>query len=343
MSTALALDSVSLAEALTGAQRAAILVMYLQPEVARQLLMQMSTSELQEMGLSMAGVETIDPGVIESVVGVFIRDLYHASMVPQTGKAYALKVLPGLIDDDRRERVLLKVRRAVSTEFQEFIAERPARTVATLIRDEHPQAQALALILMGPENAASVLEFMDEHEQLELSLRMPLIESIPADLADDVERSLREALEDKGAGIWNVEGLDETAQILGRLGKPVQDPLLGHIEAHDSDLSDYLRNRMVRFSDLGMLDDRNMQQLLKNIERTALLPALRGAEPKLRDLILRNMSSRAAADVRDELELMGKLPRAEVDSAQQEIVQIALQLRDEGTLNLAIGGGDDMV
>lgn len=328
---------------LTGIQRAAVLVMYLEHPVATRVLENLSNEELKDIGVAMAEVEHIEPALIEEVVAEFVRDLTAMSMVPTTGREYALGVFPALIDEGRRGRIHSNLKRQISNEFAEYIASRPARTVATILQDEHPQTQAVALLLMGPDTAGEIMTLLDEHERFDISMRMATIKHIPGDMADDVEASLREALEDRGSDRWNIEGLDQAAQTLGRLKADARDELLARVAKQDPELAENMRRRMVVFTDLGNLDARSVQALLKNIDRKAMILALRGASPDLRDLFLDNMSSRAAADLRDELEIMGPVPRSEVETAQEEIVQVALGMQEEGVIRITSSGDDEMV
>ncbi len=328
---------------LTGLQRSAILVMYLDRPVARGLLERLSTDEVRELGMAMAEVDRVDPTVIEKVVGDFVKDLHEISLLPRTGKEFALDVLPGLMEGPRRERVAGTLRRELSTDFKDYVASKPAEAVAALLLDEHPQTQAVSLLLMGSDNAARVMALMDEQEQYDLALRMSRIDEVPGELVDDVEAALRTALADHGADRWVVTGVDRAAQILGRLGRPATEPLLARLAKHDKKLSETLRRRMVVFVDLSTLDDRGVQAVLKEVDRADLLLALKGAEPQMVDLFLRNMSSRASADIRDELEIMGPTPRSMVSRAQENIVEVALRLADEQVIFLPIGGEDDLV
>ena len=337
-----ALNSITDIEELTGTQRAAVLVMYLDAKVARVLINQLTNVEIQDIARAMAEVDNIEANVIEQVVGEFVRDMSKVAVVPQTGKNYALDVLPNLVDDEgRRESLITNLRRELSTDFPEYIAGRPARNVATILQDEHPQVQAVGLLLMGLENAAKVMARMDDDERYTISMRMARIQNISIELADDVERTLRQTLESEGAERWNIAGLDNAAQILGRLTRPVQEPLLERIADQDRELSDILRRRMFRFEDLTNLDDRGVQTLLKSVDRQALLTALQGADETIRELFLRNMSTRAAQDLREELEIMAPVPRSVSRTAGEQIVQIALKLQEEGVLRLLPGNGDD--
>lgn len=326
---------------LNGSQRAALLLMYLERDIARKLLEQMSTDEVRMVGLSMAEVEDVSPEMIEGIVADFVKDLYRMSMLPKSGRAFALRVLPGLVDDHRRERVEGALRRRLSTEFEEYIRSKSPRAVAALLSDEHAQTRAVALLLMGPTNAARVLAFLDEEEQADSALRMARIKNVPGELADDVEGALRQSLEDDGADRWTVQGVDRAAQTLGRMGKKANEPLLVKLATADRDLSETLRRRMVVFADLSGLDRRAVQAMLKEIDKQDLLMALKGADVAMQDLFLENLSSRAASDIREELEIMGPTPKSVITKAQENVVEIALRLNEEGLIYLPMGDEED--
>lgn len=326
---------------LSGIQRAALLLMYLERDIARKLLQQLSTAEVRQVGMAMADVEDVSPELIEGIVGDFIRDLYKMSLMPKSGRAFALRVLPNLVDEERRPRVEGALRRRLSTEFEEYIRTRSPRAVAALLSDEHAQTRAVALLLMGPTNAARVMAFLDEEEQADSAVRMARIKNVPGELADDVENALRKALEDDGADRWSVQGVDQAAQTLGRMGKKVNEPLLVKVATQDRDLSETLRRRMVVFSDLSALDRRAVQAMLKEIDKQDLLMALKGADVGMQDLFLENLSSRAAADIREELEIMGPTPKSVITKAQENVVEIALRLSEEGLIYLPMGEDED--
>jgi flagellar motor switch protein FliG len=341
---ALAALKVPFPSELTGAHRAAILVMYMDPEVARGLMDSLSTYEIREIGMSMADMERVEPHIIESVVAEFVRDLHEIAILPRTGKDFALGILPDLVDEERRDRVRGGLRRELSTEFEEYIATKPAAAICALLSDEHPQTQSVALMLMGSDNAARVIKIMDEQDQYDLALRMARLSQIPGELADDVENSLRNALEDEGVDRFRVHGLDRTAQVLGRLGKTVSEPLLARLAKTNKELSETLRRRMVVFGDLSVLDFRAIQALLREVDRGDLLLALKGATDEMRELFMSNLSKRAAGDLKEELEIMGPTPKSQVDRAQENLVETALRLHDEGVLFLPVGAeADEMV
>lgn len=325
---------------LSGAQRAAILVMYLDREVAKGLLRQLGDDDVRAVGLAMGSIENVDPAVIEAVIGDFVRDLHEVSMMPRSGPDFVAKVLPQLLDETRRNELLPIINRRVNKEFEQFISMRPAASVAAMLRDEHPQTQAVALCLMGPENAAMVLKHLPEETKTAITVRMARLKRIPGELADDVIVALRAAL-GKQDDHLDVGGVDRTARILGRMSRNENGAILEGVSDEDPDLADSLRRRMIVFEDLVQLTNMAIQVVLKQVDRDDMVLALKGASSQLQDLFLANVSSRAADDIREEMEIMGPVPRSRIRAAQERIVAAALTLAEEGSIYLPMGAEDE--
>lgn len=325
---------------LSGAQRAAILVMYLDREVAKGLLRQLDDDDVRAVGLAMGSIENVDPAIIEAVIGDFVRDLHEVSMMPRSGPDFVAKVLPQLLDETRRNELLPIINRRVNKEFEQFISMRPPASVAAMLRDEHPQTQAVALCLMGPENAALVLKHLPEETKTAITVRMARLKRIPGELADDVIVALRSAL-GKQDDHLDVGGVDRTARILGRMSRNENGAILEGVSDEDPDLADSLRRRMIVFEDLVQLTNMAIQVVLKQVDRDDMVLALKGASSQLQDLFLANVSSRAADDIREEMEIMGPVPRSRIRAAQERIVAAALTLAEEGSIYLPMGAEDE--
>ena len=323
-----------------GLERAAILVMYLERSLAKGLLDLMSDDEVRKVGLAMAAIDRVEAPDIERIVGDFVRELYEVSLMPRTGPEFVNKVLPELLEEERRETILPILRRRVNTEFADFITSRPAEAVAAIMADELPQTQAVALSLMGPDNAARVLKLMAEEDKGEVTVRMARLKRIPGELIDDVTMAITGAL-GRDDDFLEVGGVDRTARMLGRLPKTENDRILEVVADEDNPLAERLRRRMVLFGDLMTLTNRGIQTLLKQVDRDDLILALKGGTTAEVDRFLENVSSRAAEDIREEIEIMGPVPKTRTRSAQERIVATALKLAEEGSLYLAIGADDD--
>lgn len=328
------------AEDLSGVEKAAILVMYLERDVARSVLRHLGDAELQQLGLAIAAVQDVREEVVERVVVEFVAALLEVAMIGRTGRDFARDVLPDLVDEPRREALAGAIRRRVGSDFEAFVRARSPQAVAAVLAEEHPQVQAVALLRMGAENAARVLALMDEDAQSDLALRMARTERVSGEMADDVEASIRQALEDRDDPL-PLGGAQMTARILGRLPRERNTQLLARIRESSAELAQTLQQLMVTFEDLDALDDRGIQTLLRVVERPNLVLALKGASPALRDRFLKNLSSRAAADLVEEMEIAGTPRRSDVKRAQAAITEAAQRLAAEGALVFPLGGPED--
>lgn len=318
---------------LSSLEKAAILVMYLDREAARSVLRHLSDDDVQKLGVTISSVREVDDGLVEQVVRDFLIDLRQASVLSSSGKEFARTVLPNLVDEDRRTRVAGAIRRRVDDDFASFIKSRPAAAIAAVLAEEHPQVQAVALLRMGPENAARVLALFEEGVQMDLTMRMARAEKVSGELADDVEAAMRRALADLDDPL-PVGGVEGAARVLGRMSRDRNTSVLNSIREKETDLADKLQRLMVVFDDLVTLEDRGIQALLRVVDRADLVLALKGASNDMRERFLKNLSSRAAQDLMEELEIATSVRKAQMREAQEKIVMAAQKLADEGVIML---------
>lgn len=321
---------------LTGVERAAVLIMYLDRSVAKRILTHLDTEEIRQIGFAMAAIDQVDPKLIEEVVAEFIKDLSNASLMPRSGTEFIQSVLPDLLDDDRREEVVRSLSRRVDKQFEAFISRRSPKAVATVLKEELAQTRAAALCLMGSENAARVLRHFEETDQADLTIRMARMKQVPGEMADDICASLMQALSQADDRVA-VGGVDRTARVLGHLQRQDNERLLTHLAERDETLATTLRQRMVVFDDLATLDDRGIQTLVKLVDREDLVRALKGAGPLIQERFFANMSSRAAEDLRESLDIVGTLRKAIVVEAQSRIVALAMELAEKGEIFFPLG------
>ncbi len=324
---------------LSGVQKSAILVMYLERDAARSMLRHLSDEEVKQVGVAIAGMREIPEDVIEGVVSEFVEQLRHVTVLPATGPDFVRNVLPQLVDEGRRERVTHAARREAD-DLEAFVRSRPAAAIAAILADEHPQVRAVALLRMGADNAARVLSCFPDEIQSDLTIRMTRAERVAGEFADDVEFALRRALEDIEDPL-PLGGVENAARILGRMSRDKNSVLLDQIRVREEDLADDLARRMVSFEDLERLDPRAVQAVLRVVERNDLVLALKGAHETLRERFLQNLSTRAAADIREEIEILGVARRALVREAQERIVAAARKLAEEGVIYLDLGESED--
>jgi flagellar motor switch protein FliG len=327
---------------LSGPERAAVMIMYLRNDIARGLLQHMDNDEIREIGLAISRVEHIPPMVIVDVVRQFVNDLGENAAIPSSGPEFINRILPTLLDDDRRDEIMQPLQRRVDKSFQEFISSRPPQAVAALLCEEPAQAQAVALSLMGTENAAQVLRHMGEDDRREAIVRMSKLKYIPGEMVDDVIQGIRDGL----GPMWspdpmNGPGVTDTARILVFMDAQQREALLDNVENVDPNLRDELERSMIQFSDLRGLSGRHLQVLLKNIERKDLLIALKYTTADMATYILANVSTRAAEDYQEEVAILDPVAKSRQGEAFAAILEAANQLREAGEIYLPLGSDGD--
>jgi flagellar motor switch protein FliG len=218
------------------------------------------------------------------------------------------------------------------------------RSIADLIRLEHPQIISIILTLLDPDQAAAVLTLLPENMRSDILMRIATLEGVqPAALRELDEIMEKQLTGSDGVKSSQIGGIDAAANILNFIESAVSEPMMQDINESNADLAQRIQDKMFVFNDLIAVDDRGIQTLLREVSTDQLLLALRGVDAGLRDKIFANMSRRAAEMLRDDLEAAPPTRLSEVEAAQKDILSIAKRLSDAGELALGGGGGDEFV
>jgi flagellar motor switch protein FliG len=215
-------------------------------------------------------------------------------------------------------------------------------SVAELLRNEHPQIVAAILVHLDYDQAADVLKQLTERQRNEVMLRVATMEGIQPTALKDLNEVLFKVL----AGGDKIRksslgGIKTAAEMINLMGTALEGTVIESIRSHDADLAQKIMDKMFVFDDVLKLDDKAIQMVLKEVSTDVLIVALKGAQPELKDKILANMSSRAAATLKEDLESRGPMRLSEVEAQQKEILKIVRRLSDEGQIVIGGGGGDD--
>ena len=218
------------------------------------------------------------------------------------------------------------------------------RSIADLIRLEHPQIISIILSLLDADQAADVLTLLPQNMRSDILMRIATLEGVqPAALRELDDIMDKQLTGSEGTKSSHIGGVDAAANILNFIESVVGDPLMQDINEANADLAQRIQDKMFVFSDLINIDDRGIQTLLREVSTDQLLVAMRSVEPALKDKIFANMSRRAAEMLRDDLEAAPPVRLSEVEAAQKDILSIAKRLSDSGEIALGGGGGDEFV
>ena len=218
------------------------------------------------------------------------------------------------------------------------------RSIAELLQDEHPQIIALIISYLDYSQASDVLNLLPEDLQPEIVQRIATLETVDPEALRELELVMQMKFKaNTSLRSTKVGGVKEAAKIMNFTKANMEKRILGAIRRNDKDLMQAIQYNMFTFDNLGMSDDRSLQTLLRSVEPEDLIMALKGATIELQEKLFGCMSTRAAANIKDEMEVLGPVRLTEVQTAQKQIIEVARKMADEGTIVLAGRGGDEMV
>ncbi len=327
-------------------QRAAALILSMDKPIARRVLRHLNDDELRRLTKVSESLPKVDAETLEEISETFCK-VMHSPLAAGAGGDYARKLVLAAVGEERA-RGLFKPPVPIPPALEALRAAH-APTLAELLANEHPQIAAVLLTQLPESKAAQVLEVLEEDDRLDLIARIVEIEEVPMQQIEIVSEELARALEVAG-GITALDARNDfdavrfTAGLLNELPSDLREPALENLETEDdSELADKVREAMFTFEDLGQLSVRDVQLLMREVDKDTILIALKTANEELRDKLLSGVSSRAAKQIIDELPLLPPTKLSDVERAQREAVEAAMRLAEEGRLVLPGGDGEKMV
>ena len=329
---------------LTGTQKSAILMMLLGEDEAAEVLKNLSPREVQHLGTAMYSVQTADQETVNSVLDEFLEIIKKQTSIGMGAGNYIRNVLNKALGDDKAQSVLSRITPASSERPIEILDWMDARSIAELVQDEHPQIVALIISYLDYGLASDVLGLLDINLQSEVITRIATLEMVDPEALKELEKVMQRKFKaNTSLRSSQVGGVKAAAKIMNFTKEAMEKRILTEVKKVDKDLMQAIQDNMFTFENLGMSDDRSLQTLLRSTESEDLILSLKGADEVLREKLFGCMSTRAAANIQDEMEALGPIRLTEVQNAQKRIIAVARKMSDEGTIVLAGRGGDEMV
>jgi len=329
---------------LDGAQRAAILLLSLGEADAAEVLRHMNPKEVQKIGLAMANVTSISREQVMAVMDEFTSILGGQTSLGIGTDDYIRSVLLQALGEDKAGGLIDRILLGRNTTGLDTLKWMDPRAIADIVRNEHPQIIAIVLSHVDHDHAAETLKLLPERTRADVLLRIATLDGIPPnalnELNDIMERQFSGNQSIKSS---NIGGVKVAASILNFMDSGTDQTTLEDIKKIDAPLGDQIQDLMFVFDNLSDLDDRDVQLVLREVNTDKLGLALRGADPKVRDKITRNMSQRAAEILIEDMDARGPAKLSEVEATQKEILAIVRRLAEEGTINLKGAGAEELV
>jgi flagellar motor switch protein FliG len=325
-----------LTEQMPGVRKAAILCVSLDSDVVSEVFRYLEEEEVQRISRELASLQHISAEVAQEVLQEFEQLLIARNYAITGGLDYAKQLITKAYGPETARRLLDRVARSLESPVGfETLQKIDPQQLSKLFQNEHPQTIALVLAHLEAPAAAATLRCLPEAQRADIALRIASLQSI----SQDVIRQISVVLEHKLKSVGNdnrqaVGGVRPVAEICNRLERDVAQKMLEEIEGGNPELALAIRNLMMTFDDLLLVDDMGIRELLQRVDKKMLSLALKGTVPELQNRFFKNMSSRAVEMMKEEMDFMGQVKLKDVTSAQREIVEIMRELDEQGIINL---------
>jgi flagellar motor switch protein FliG len=331
---------------MTGPKKAAILLLALGEDGAADVMKNLEEAEIQQVGYYMSRFTDVSPEELDIVLEEFYRNSVMADEGVNISSSpdFVKNALTKALGADRAKELSDNLGAGEEEAGLEALRYAEPIMIANYIRTEHPQTIALILsYLKNAEQSSAVLRDLPESLQADILYRMAVIESIPPGVISEMNEVLTEEMKTAGSMATSVGGVEPVAEILNSVDKATETRILSSIEETNPELAEQIRELMFTFEDMALIDAKQMQLVMKDVDQADMVLALKTASDAVKELIFSSMSSRAAEMVREDLENLGPAKLSDVEAAQQKIIKVVKKLEEAGTITIAGAGGGDLV
>lgn len=328
---------------LTGKQKAAILLMSMDVDVASKVFKELDMNEVEAIALEITNLKDVPANVVEDVIEEFYELMQASTLMLEGGLDYAQVLLEKTYGPEKAREIVEKIKVLTTVRGFNILKKADPAQLANFLSKEHPQTIALILSHLPPTQAADVLQEFPEELRSETVLRIATIGKVSPALVSEIEQVVDQIAETTlSQNLAATGGTQIVANILNKSNNATAKALLESIEEKNFDLANEIKRLMFLFEDIVQIDDRGIQRILRDVDKRDLALALKVSDDKIKNKIFKNMSERAAAVVKEELEFMGPVKLKEVEQAQMRIVDIIKQLESEGEISIGGRGKEDI-
>jgi flagellar motor switch protein FliG len=329
---------------MSGRQKAAILLVSLGADASAAVFKHLRQDEIDELTLEIAGIGHVAPEKKQNVVEEFYETALAQEYIAEGGLEYARMILEKALGNDRANDVMTRLSGSIQVSPFEFLRRTDAGQILNVIANEHPQTVALVMAYLPADTAAQVVSALPDEQQAEVAMRIALMDRTAPEVIREIERVLERKLSSViNQDFTSAGGLRSLVDLLNQVDRTTERTILETLEEQNPELADEVRRMMFLFEDIVVLDDRGIQQVLREVDTKELAVALKGTSDEVKDKIFTNMSERAAAIIKEDLDFMGPVRVKQVEEAQQKIVAVIRRLEDAGQIVVVRGGEDQLV
>jgi flagellar motor switch protein FliG len=324
------------------AQKAAAVMLAVGNDRAHKVMQYLEDDEIEQLAVEIASLGNVPSGQLDSILGEFHAEAVAHQQLISGGEKHARELMRRLHGDDADDIVDRLLASTQSAPFHFLRLHEPAEVLQHL-RDEHPQTVALILAHLPARLGANLLAGLDAAIRVDVATRLATLERADPVVVERVEAAMKARLGEVRRRSGRRDGVKELADLLNQTERATERLIMAELEEMDPALAERVRALMFVFEDLVQIEDRDMQEVLRQIEPARLAMALKGVSAELRETIERNLSERARTTIAEEMDLMGSVRVKDVEEAQSDIVRVVHELEKEGLITIGRGGTEEFV
>lgn len=335
-------STVSVSE-LSGRQKAAVLLMSMDVDIAAKVFKELDMKEVESIAVEITNLRDLPPNVVEDVIEEFYQLMTAQNYMIEGGLEYAQLLLEKSYGIERAREIVEKIKVLTTVRGFNILKKSDSAQLASFLSKEHPQTIALILSHLTPDQSADVLSEFKDDLRTDVIMRIATIGKVSPQLVSEIEHVVDQIAEQTlSQNLAQAGGSQLVANILNKSNNALAKAMLENIEEKKPDMALEIKRLMFLFEDIVLIDDKGIQRILRDVDKKDLALALKVADEKIRAKIFKNMSERAAAVVREELEYMGPVKLKEVEGAQMRIVDVVKELESNDEISIGGRGKEDV-
>lgn len=325
-------------------QKAAILFITLGPEYSAKIFQHMADDEIEKITLEIASQKQVTPEQKKMVISEFYQMAMAKNYISTGGLEYAQNVLEKALGSEKAASIISRLTTSLQVRPFDFLKKTDPSQLLNFIQNEHPQTIALIMAYLDADQAATILVSLSQERQAEVARRIAMMDRTSPEVLREVERVLERKLSSLVTQDFTTAGgIKAIVEVLNRVDRTTEKTIIETLEVDNPELTEEIKRLMFVFEDIVMLDDRSLQMVLREVDTKDLSLALKATPKEVAAKVFKNMSTRAADMLREEIEYMGPVKIRDVEEAQQKIVNVIRNLEDKGEIVVARGKGDEMI
>ncbi len=329
---------------MTGSEKAAILLLYLGNDVTSKVFEHMDDDEIKKISKSMAHLGHVPRSAIMQVVEDFTGVINPEAGIFSQGEEFVRKILVKALGPVKADMLMEELQASSYGDLVDILGNMDSKSIANFLSQEHPQTVAVILAKLKSKQTSEIISLLPQELQAEVVLRIADVEQVSPDILQEIDDVIRREIKSMG-GVqrYKVGGVEKVVDMFNHFDRSKEKQILDKLDVLSPPLAEIIRKHLFTFEDIFKLDDRGIQAIMREVSNDTLTLAMKTSPDEVKDKIFRNISSRAAEMIKEDLEVMGPVRLSDVDKAQSEIIKVVRKMEEEGKIVLAGRGGDDVL